>query len=88
VAWFFPIVAGFGAILLLFHVHGGDMHAPHAMDTMEHVRKQHGWFAAAGLGIAVTNGLAETPLKQQRLFRIAWPTMLIVLGLLLAHYTE
>lgn len=87
-AWFFPVVAAAGAILLLFHVHSGDMHSPHAMATMEHIQKQHGWFAAVGLGIALTNGLAETPLKRQRLFRVAWPAMLIVLGLLLARYTE
>jgi hypothetical protein len=64
------------------------MHAPHAMATMEHIQKQHRWFAAVGLGIALTNGLAETPQKWQRLFRVAWPAMLVVLGLLLAHYTE
>jgi copper resistance protein D len=87
-AWVFPIVGAAGAILLLFHVHGGDMHAPHAMATMEHIQKQHRWFAAAGLGIAVSNGLAETPQKWQRFFRVAWPAMLIVLGLLLAHYSE
>ncbi|HEY2547780.1 MAG TPA: hypothetical protein VGI46_17040 [Candidatus Acidoferrum sp.] len=87
-AWFFPVVAAAGAILLLFHVHSGDMHAPHAMATMEHIQKQHGWFAAAGLGVALTNGLAEMPLKRQRLFRLAWPATLIVLGLLLACYSE
>jgi hypothetical protein len=64
------------------------MHAPHAMAAMEHVQKQHGWFAAAGLVIALTNGLAETEQKWQRFFRVAWPAMLIVLGVLLTHYTE
>ena len=87
-AWLFPVVGGAGAILLLFHVHSGDMHAPHAMATMEHIQKQHRWFAAAGLGIALTNGLAETSQKWQRLFRVAWPAMLIILGLLLVFYTE
>jgi len=84
----FPIVGAAGAILLLFHAHGGDMHAPDAMATMEHVQNQHRWFAAAGLGVAFANALAETPQRWQRLFRIAWPAMLIVLGFLLARYTE
>jgi putative copper resistance protein D len=87
-AWFFPVVGAAGAILLLFHTHSGDMNAPNAMATMEQIEKQHGWFAAVGLGIALTNGLAESAHKWQRFFRVAWPTMLIGLGLLLAHYTE
>ena len=87
-AWFFPIVGAAGAILLLFHVHGGDMHAPQAMATMEHIQKQHRWFATAGLGIALANGLAETPQKWQQWFRTAWPVLLVVLGVLLTRYTE
>lgn len=87
-AWFFPVVGTAGAILLLFHVHSGDMQAPHAMATMEHIQNQHRWFSATGLGIALTNGLAETPQNWQQLFKLAWPAMLIVLGVLLAQYTE
>ena len=87
-AWFFPVVGAAGAILLLFHVHGGDMHAPHAMESMEHIQMQHRWFAATGFGIAIANGLAETPVKWQQFFRRVWPTLLIVLGALLTQYTE
>jgi putative copper resistance protein D len=87
-AWFFPVVGAAGAILLLFHTHSGEMHAPHAMATMQHIEKQHHWFAATGLGIALTKGLAESAHKWERFFGAAWPAMLIVLGLLLAHYTE
>jgi putative copper resistance protein D len=87
-AWFFPVVGAAGAILLLFHVHSGDMHAPHAMATMEHIQKQHRSFAAVGFGVALANGLAETPQKWQRFFRAAWAVMLIALGLLLVQYTE
>jgi hypothetical protein len=86
--WFFPLAGVTGAILLLFHVHGGDMHSPHAMETMEHIQKQHRWFAATGLGVALTNGLAGTPQKWQQLFKKAWPLLLIVLGVLLTRYTE
>jgi copper resistance protein D len=87
-AWFFPVVGVAGAVLLLFHVHGGDMHAPHAMESMEHIQMQHRWFAATGFGIAIANGLAETPVKWQQFFRRVWPTLLIVLGALLTQYTE
>ena len=86
--WFFPFAGVTGAVLLLFHVHGGDMHSPHAMETMEHILKQHRWFAATGLGVALTNGLAGTPQKWQQLFKKTWPLLLIVLGVLLTQYTE
>ena len=86
--WFFPVAGVTGAVLLLFHVHGGDMHSPHAMETMEHIQKQHRWFAATGLGVALTNGLAGTPQKWQQLFKKTWPLLLIVLGVLLTQYTE
>jgi len=87
-ALFFPIVAIAGAILLLFHVHGGDMSGPNAMATMEHIESQHRWFAAAGLGIAITKGLAEIPQKWQLAFQTVWPALLTVLGVLLMVYTE
>ena len=87
-AWVFPVAGVAGAIMLLFHVHGGDMHSQHAMETMEHIQKQHRWFAATGLGVALTNGLAGTPQKWQQFFKKIWPLLLITLGALLIHYTE
>jgi hypothetical protein len=87
-AWFFPVVGLAGAILLLFHVHGGDMRAPHAMESMEHIQMEHRWFAATGFGIAIANGLAETPQRWQPFFSKVWPTLLIILGALLTQYTE
>jgi len=90
-AWFFPVVGAAGAILLLFHVHGGDMHAPNAMESMERVQNQHRWFAATGFGIALTNGIAgftSKPQKWQHFFRALWPSLLIILGVLLTLYTE
>jgi putative copper resistance protein D len=89
--WFFPFAGAAGAVLLLFHVHGGDMQAPHAMETMEHIQKQHFWFAATGLGIALTNGaagLVNSTKKWHVFLRAAWPALLIVLGVLLTQYTE
>jgi copper resistance protein D len=87
-AWFFPVVGGTGAILLLFHVHSGDMQAPHAMETMQRIQREHRWFASTGLGVAVANGLAETPQKWQQFFKKVWPTLLILLGVLLILYKE
>jgi hypothetical protein len=90
-AWFFPAIGFAGAILLLFHVHGGDMQAPGAMETMESIQKQHRWFAATGLGIALANalaGLTKTPKKWHPFCKTAWPVLLIVLGILLTQYTE
>jgi hypothetical protein len=87
-AMFFPVVAIVGAILLLFHEHGGDMSAPNAMAVMDHIQAQHRWFAAAGFGIAISKGLAEIPQKWQPIFNKAWPALLAVLGVLLLFYTE
>jgi copper resistance protein D len=87
-AWFFPIVAGAGAVLLLFHVHSGNMHVPHAMEIMEHIKLQHRRFAAAGFGVALTSALAESPIKWRHVFSKIWPLFLIVLGILLMLYTE
>lgn len=86
--WVFPVAGGTGAIMLLFHVHGGDMRVQHAMETMKHIQRQHRWFAATGFGVALTNGLAGTPQRWQPFFAKVWPLLLITLGVLLIHYTE
>ncbi len=90
-ACFFPVVGAAGAILLLFHAHSGNMQAPNAMETMARIQNQHRLFAGAGLGVALANGLAgltKTPQKWHRIFRQAWPGLLIILGVLLTRYTE
>jgi len=87
-AWFFPVVALAAAILLTFHVHGGNMHAPHAMERMEHIQGEHRWFAVTGIAIGVTSGLAQTPQKWQQFFKKAWAASLVILGVLLMLYTE
>jgi hypothetical protein len=88
IAWFFPVVGMAGAVLLLFHVHRGNMSAPHAMEAMKHVESEHFWFASAGFGIALTNGLAEMRSNWRQIYKYTWPSLLIVLGLLLMLYTE
>jgi hypothetical protein len=87
-AWVFPVLAMAGSVLLLFHVHGGPMHGPDAMTSMEHIKMQHFSYAAAGVGIAVSKGLADTPVRGRGVFRILWPVLMMVLGALLMTYTE
>lgn len=87
-AWVFPALATAGSVLLLFHVHGGGMHGPNAMNTMEHIQMQHFSYAAAGVGIAFSKGMADTSFRARRVFRVLWPLMMLILGVLLMIYTE
>jgi hypothetical protein len=87
-ALFFPVLASLGAILLLFHVHGGEMRGPDAMKVMVHIQTQHRWFAATGLGIAIAKAIAEIPHRRQQTLKRVWPALLAVLGILLIAYTE
>jgi uncharacterized membrane protein len=87
-ASFFPVVSIVGAILLLFHVHGVDMGTPDAMQVMGRIQNQHRWFAAVGVGIAATKGLAEVSQDWQQILKRTWPALLTVLGILLMTYTE
>jgi hypothetical protein len=87
-AWLFPIAGVIGGVLLLLHVHSGNMQAPHAMETMERIQKQHRLFATAGLGVAIAKGLAQTPQRAQIFFARLWPALLVILGVLLMRYTE
>lgn len=86
--WAFPVVGMIGAVMLLFHHHTAGMHGAHHMETMEHIQNQHRAFAAAGGGIALTKGLSEVQTTWQQVFQKMWPTLLIVLGVLLMMYTE
>ena len=87
-AWVFPIFALAGSVLLLFHVHDAGMHGPDAMNTMEHIQMQHFSYAALGVGIAVTKGVADTETPFSRVSRYVWPALMVVLGVILARYTE
>lgn len=87
-AWAFPVVAASGSILLLFHSHGAAGHTPEHMAIMRHIQSEHLSFAITGFGIAAASGLAEIPSRWQTTFHRIWPTLLIVLGVLLIFYTE
>jgi hypothetical protein len=86
-AWIFPVLALGGAILLLFHHHGG-MHGPDAMQTMVRVQHQHLRFAGVGAGVAVAKGVADSSAKARPVFDKLWPIFMIALGVLLLLYTE
>jgi hypothetical protein len=87
-AWVFPVLALAGSVMLLFHVHGGNMQAPGAMEAMEHIQTEHFSYAAAGVGIALSKGLSDTPIKGRGVFRVLWPLLMMALGVLLMMYTE
>jgi hypothetical protein len=86
-AWLFPVLALGGAVMLLFHHHGG-MHGPDAMQTMVRVQHQHLRFAGVGAGVAVAKGVADASEKWRPLFDKLWPLFMIALGVLLLLYTE
>jgi hypothetical protein len=86
-AWLFPALALGGAVMLLFHHHGG-MHGPDAMQTMVRVQHQHLRFAAVGAGVAVAKGVADSSEKLRPVFDKLWPLFMIALGVLLLLYTE
>lgn len=86
-AWIFPVLALIGAVMLLFHHHGG-MHGPDAMQEMVRVQHQHLHFAEAGAGVALGLGLAESNEKWRPVFNKIWPLFMILLGVLLLLYSE
>jgi copper resistance protein D len=87
-AWAFPVLGMAGAVLLLFHHHSAGMHGAHHMETMNHIKAEHLGFSITGGGIALTNGLAEVRGPGQRVFAKIWPSLMILLGILLMFYTE
>jgi putative copper resistance protein D len=86
--WVFPALALAGSVLLLFHSHHTGMHGGNHMAIMEHIQAQHLSYAVTGFGIGLTKGLAEIRTRWQTIFAKLWPTLMIVLGILLMFYTE
>jgi putative copper resistance protein D len=87
-AWVFPVLAIAGSIILLFHEHAGGMHGANHMEVMARIQHQHMSYLAAGLGIGLTKGLSEIKTGWQGLFAKLWPSIMIVLGVLLMFYVE
>jgi hypothetical protein len=85
----FPTLAGLGALLLLFHVHGGhDEMTAEAHATMLKIEHQHIGFASTGFGIALSKAFADVGRFRPRLMRNLFAVLMVVLGLLLLFYTE
>jgi len=85
----FPILAGLGAILLLFHVHGGaGGMSPEAHLSMQKIEQQHLSFAVTGFGIALTKAVSDVGRFRPRLMRNLFAVLMVVLAVLLLSYTE
>ncbi len=87
-AWVFPVLAIAGSALLLFHSHHSGMRGPNHMAIMARIQAEHLSYAATGFGIGLTKGLAEVDTRWQTIFAKLWPTLMIVLGVLLMFYVE
>jgi copper resistance protein D len=87
-AWVFPVLAVAGSIILLFHEHNGGMHGAHHMETMARIQSEHHSYTAAGFGIGLTKGLSEIKTTWQPIFEKLWPSIMIVLGVMLMFYVE
>jgi putative copper resistance protein D len=86
--WVFPIVAIAGSIILLFHEHRGGMHGAGHMERMARIQTEHHTYTAAGFGIGLTKGLSEIKTNWQPVFNKLWPSIMIVLGVMLMFYVE
>jgi copper resistance protein D len=86
--WVFPVLAIAGSVILLFHQHTGGMHGAGHMERMVRIQSQHLSYTAAGFGIGLTKGLSELKTKWQGIFAKLWPSIMIVLGVLLMFYLE
>ncbi len=88
VGWVFPVLAITGSVLLLFHSHSTGMRGPSHMAVMERIQNEHLSYALTGFGIGLTKGMAEVATKWQIVFAKLWPTLMVVLGVLLMCYVE
>lgn len=87
-AWVFPSLAVAGSILLLFHSHSAGMLGPNHMAVHARIQAEHFSYAVIGVGIGLTKGLAGINSRWQSFFARLWPTLMVVLGVLLLRYVE
>ena len=87
-AWIFPALAIGGSILLLFHQHEAGMHGSDHEELMARIWSEHLSYSVVGAGIGLTKGLSELRTPGRKVFRSAWPLLMIVLGVLLMFYRE
>lgn len=86
--WVFPVLAIAGSVILLFHEHTGGMHGAGHMERMARIQTQHLSYTTAGFGIGLTKGLSEIKTNWQGVFAKLWPSIMIILGVLLMFYVE
>jgi len=87
-AWIFPTIAVVGSIILIFHHHEGGMVGEHHMETMALIQSEHTSYTISGLGIGLAKGLSEMKSKAGAFFAKVWPSLMILLGILLMFYRE
>jgi putative copper resistance protein D len=86
--WVFPALAIGGAVLLLFHQHGGGMHGAHHMESMARIQSEHVSYSVVGIGVGLTMGLSNLETRWQEIFRRVSPLLITALGILLMFYRE
>lgn len=87
-AWIFPAVAVVGSIILIFHQHEGGMVGEHHMETMARIQSEHMSYTISGLAIGLSKGLSEMKSKIAPIFGKIWPSLMVILGILLMFYRE
>jgi len=87
-AWIFPVIAIAGSIILIFHQHEGGMVGEHHMETMARIQSEHLSYTITGLGIGLAKGLSEMKSRALGIFGKIWPTLMVILGVLLVFYRE
>jgi len=87
-AWIFPAVAVAGSIILIFHQHEGGMVGEHHMETMARIQSEHMSYTLSGLAIGLSKGLSEMKSRYAAIFGKIWPSLMVVLGVLLMFYRE
>jgi hypothetical protein len=87
-AWIFPVIAITGSIILIFHQHEGGMVGEHHMETMARIQSEHMSYTISGLAIGLAKGLSEMKTRSAAIFGKIWPTLMVLLGILLVFYRE
>jgi hypothetical protein len=73
---------------LLFHSHHAGMRGANHMAIHARIQAEHLSYAATGFGIGLAKGLAGVSSRWQNLVSRLWPTLMVVLGILLLCYVE
>ena len=87
-AWVFPLFAVSGSVLLLFHSHDAGMRGANHMAIHARIQAEHLSYAVTGFAIGLAKGLAGVSSRWQKFFSPLWPTLMVVLGILLLCYVE